>query len=277
MQSNFVPRRTLMLMNGISRFLLAGSLFCLLPLASGAQPAIHSAEFLLAESAVPVLPDSPGFVRTAALKASAESASMIEAADGVPAVITNVAKKSTRTIQPGQQAQPLTSREKFIFSIRNQTRPMSPVNWIVSAGLSHLRDGRPHYGTDSGAFGERLGAAALKQSTQSVLVFGVFASAFHEDPRYYRLGSSHPFMKRAVYAASRILITRTDSGQPSINWARICGMAGSAAITNVYYPERDTGLNPTLRSYGDSFVTGAATNELREFMADAIAMIRRKR
>ncbi|QEE28488.1 hypothetical protein FTW19_11045 [Terriglobus albidus] len=266
-------------MNGISRFLLAGSLFSLLPLVSAAQPAIHSAsaEFLLAESAMPVLPDSPGFVRSAALKVPAENESTLDAADGAPVVKTNVAEKHARIIQPGQQAQPLTPGDKLIFSIHNQTRPMSPVNWVVSAGLSHLRDGRPHYGTDSGAFGERLGAAALKQGTQSILVFGVFASLFHEDPRYYRQGNSHPFMKRAVYAASRIVITRTDSGQPSINWARICGMAGSAAMTNLYYPERDTGLNPTLRSYGDSFVTGAATNELREFMADAIAMIRRKR
>jgi len=266
-------------MNGINRFLLTGSLFCLLPLACLAQPTIQgpSAEFLLAESAFPMLPDSPGFVRSAALKAAAENTSTLELADDAPIVKTNLAPKRARTIQPGQQAQPLTSSDKLIFSIRNQTRPMSPVNWVVSAGLSHLRDGRPHYGTDSGAFGERLGAAALKQGTQSVLVFGVFASLFHEDPRYYRQGNSHPFMKRAVYAASRIVITRTDSGQPSINWARICGMAGSAAMTNLYYPDRDTGLNPTLRSYGDSFVTGAATNELREFMADAIAMIRRKR
>jgi len=164
-----------------------------------------------------------------------------------------------------------------MLAFHNQTRPVSPVNWIVSAGLSHLRDGRPHYGTDSGAYGERLGAAALKQSTQAVLVLGVFAGAFHEDPRYYRRGNSHPFMKRAVYAASRVLITRTDSGQPSINWAQICGMAGSAGITNLYYPDRDTGLTPTLRSFGDSFVTGAASNELREFMADIVAKIRHKR
>ncbi|WP_263418988.1 hypothetical protein [Terriglobus albidus] len=268
-----------MRINGISRFFLTGTLFCLLPLASVAQPAIQpaSAEFLLAESAVSLLPDSPGFVRSAALKTPPEHTNTLEMGDDAPIIKTNLAPKHARIIQPGQQAQPLTAGDKLIFSIRNQTRPMSPVNWVLSAGLSHLRDGRPHYGTDSGAFGERLGAAALKQGTQSILVFGVFASLFHEDPRYYRQGKSYPFMKRAVYAASRIVITRTDAGQPSINWARICGMAGSAAITNLYYPERDTGLNPTLRSYGDSFVTGAATNELREFMADAIAMIRRKK
>ncbi|MGO4211769.1 hypothetical protein AB4043_13210 [Terriglobus sp. YAF25] len=259
--------------------MLTGSLFCLLPLASAAQPAIQpaSAEFLLAESAVQLLPDSPGFVRSAALNAEAQNTSTIEAAEVAPAIKTNVARKYTRIIQPGQQAQPLTPGDKLILGIRSQTRPMSPVSWLVSAGLSHLRDGRPHYGTDSGAFGERLGAAALKQSTQSVLVLGVFAGAFHEDPRYYRQGRSHSFMKRAVYAASRVLITRTDSGQPSINWAQICGMAGSAAITNLYEPERDTGFTPTARSFGDSFVTGAASNELREFVADAIAMIRRKR
>ena len=268
-----------MTMNGISRFLLTGSLFCLLPLASAAQPAIQpaSAEFLLAESAVQVLPDSPGFVRSAALNAEAQKTSTIEAAEVIPAVKTNMARKYTRIIQPGQQAQPLTPGDKLVLAFRNQTRPVSPVNWIVSAGLSHLRDGRPHYGTDSGAFGERIGAAALKQSTQAVLVLGVFAGAFHEDPRYYRRGPSHPFMKRAVYAASRVLITRTDAGQPSINWAQICGMAGSAGVTNLYYPERDTGLNPTLRSFGDSFVTGAASNELREFMADIVAKIRHKR
>lgn len=165
----------------------------------------------------------------------------------------------------------------MVLSVRNQTRPLALGSWLASSGWSHVMDGRPHYGTDKGAYGQRLGAAALKQSSQSVLVFGVFASAFHEDPRYYVMGRRESFKKRALYSASRILITRKDSGQQSVNWAQICGMAGSTALTNAYYPDRDTGWGRSMSSFGMSFITGAASNELREFMGDAIRLIRRKK
>ena len=41
--------------------------------------------------------------------------------------------------------------------------------WFSSAGWSHWMNSAPNYGTDRGAFGERLGAAALENSSEDLL------------------------------------------------------------------------------------------------------------
>ena len=55
-------------------------------------------------------------------------------------------------------------------------------------GWEQLINSNPQYGTDSGAFGERLGAAALLQNSRAVLSDGIMAAIFRQDPRYYRQG-----------------------------------------------------------------------------------------
>lgn len=252
-------------------------------MASFAQSLTSVTPLLLADRFEPALPDSPGYLRSTAPELVHESSSLatedapFDAGEQGPNLAPGEARKYARTIQPNQQAQTLTAKDKMVFSVANLVRPTAPAGWLFSAGWTHLTDGTPHYGTDSAGFGERLGAAALKQSSQSVLIFGVFASVFHEDPRYYVMGNNQPFKKRLIYAASRVLLTKTDTGSESVNWAQISGIAGSTALTQLYYPDRDTGWERTVRSFGTSFLTGAASNEAREFFADAIRMIRRKK
>lgn len=216
------------------------------------------------------IPDSPGALRVAAFTGQASHFEM-------QAVNSVVAPKYKRTIRPGQEAVALSSRDKMVFSVRNRMRPLAFASTLFSASLNHLNDGRPHYGTDKAGFGERLGAATLKQTSQSIFSFGIYASLFHEDPRYYVMGRRQRIMKRVLYSASRVVLTRMDSGKQSINWANMAGMASATALTNAYYPHQDRGVERSFQSFGTSFATGALSNEIREFMGDAINFIRHKK
>ena len=71
----------------------------------------------------------------------------------------------------------------------------------------------PNYGDRCWAFGQRLGAAAARGVSEGVFSNSLFAPLFHEDPRYYIMGPGHSFFKRLVYAGTRSIITRTDSGK----------------------------------------------------------------
>jgi hypothetical protein len=187
------------------------------------------------------------------------------------------ARKFHRVIQPYEVGQPLNSADKFKLSIMSRLTMSDVASTLFSAGWSQLRDSPPHYGADSGAFGERLGALALKQTTQSIFNYGVFASVFHDDPRYYVMGPQNSIGVRALYSASRLFITQTDDGKAAINWPKFAGIASATALTDAYYPARDRGLSSRAGAFAESLVTTVLNNEIHEFIGDGLRLLRRHR
>jgi hypothetical protein len=181
-----------------------------------------------------------------------------------------------RVVAPGLGPQDLTVPEKFEMSFRSRVSFGAFGSSLFGAGERQLFNSRPHYGTDSGAFGERLGAAELKQFSESFFSYGLYASLFRSDPHYYVMGPGHPLLHRAIYSASRVLLTRTDSGGTNVNWAKLAGMASATALTNTYYPVPDRGVRQSLSAYGSSLATSALTLELHEFVPNIFAMFKHK-
>ena len=60
----------------------------------------------------------------------------------------------------------------------------------------------PKYGHDAGAFGEKFGAAMLRSASVRVFSDGIFATAFHQDPRYYRIAHGG-FIRRSLLSAEQ--------------------------------------------------------------------------
>ncbi len=204
---------------------------------------------------------------------SAAASSESAVASGESAVASNEIDQHPflhRVVPADRGPQPLTATQKFEMSFRSRVEFGAVGSSIFGAGERQLFNSRPHYGTDSGAFGERLGAAELKQVTESFFSYGLFASAFHQDPHYYVMGPGpgHGVVHRAVYSATRIVLTRTDDGGTGVNWSKLAGMASATASTNTYYPPHDRGLTQTMSAYGSSLATSILTLELHEFMPD---------
>lgn len=160
-------------------------------------------------------------------------------------------------IQPGMRAQPLGARGKMVIGIEDTYSPLNFGGMIAAAGFEQLTNGQPNYGTDRGAFGERLGAAAIRDTSQGVLTDGVFAVLLHEDPRYYVEGPRYSILHRALYAISRPLVTRKDNGRSTVNGALLLGYASASILNNAYYPSINRNVHDTIASFGGS-VGGAA-------------------
>ncbi|MEK6399111.1 MAG: hypothetical protein V4734_13565 [Terriglobus sp.] len=221
------------------------------------------------------LPDSPGAARFSS--SSDLSGASDEGTGDIPFLHQKtppqIAPKYKATILAGQSAVPLSVRDKLIFGIRRPAMPGQLTGDLFSAGWAHITDSRPHYGTDSAGFGERLGAAAVRNTTQTLMNFGVLSAALHTDPRYYQLGNSKPFKHRLIYAATRVLVTRKDNGDPFPNFAYIGGVAASSALTNAYYPHRDRSAERTVAGIFTSMGTRVATLEWAEFRQDILGRI----
>lgn len=178
-----------------------------------------------------------------------------------------VAPLHRKFIMPDMRAQTITARDKVIIGLKGTYSPMNFSGIIFAAGYQQLRDGQPNYGTDRGAFGERLGAAGIRGTTQGVFTDSVFAPLLHEDPRYYVEGKQYGVMHRAFHALTRPLITRTDSGRQTINGAQLLGYAASTALNNAFYPQSNRNVKDNLEAYAGSIGGSALSSLLIEFTA----------
>ena len=187
------------------------------------------------------------------------------------------ASRTQELIDPGQDAPALTGGDKVLLGLRSTFSPFSAVGWVAAAGYSHLLNNSPNYGTDRGAFGQRLGAAAVRATTENLLSESVFAPIFHEDPRYYRLGSSHPLPARLLYAITRPLINRTDSGKNSVNWALLVGNLAGSELTYTYYPKQNRSQGEILETFGGSIGGSAFGYAIDEIFGDLARHLRGQR
>ena len=220
------------------------------------------------------LPDAPGYSRS-----QSGSSSSDPKLNGVhPA--QKVASIHRVRIDADETAPRLTYPQQVSLGLENSVSLFSITGWFFAAGWSHVTNAIPNYGTDSGAFGQRLGAAAARGASESIFSNAVLAPALHEDFRYYRMGrsSGRGFVHRGLYAVSRVFVTRTLDGKRTPNIASLAGNFGGAMLTTAYYPARDTSAGEVAKTYGGALAGGALGNIVNEFLPDALAVTRlRKR
>jgi hypothetical protein len=189
-----------------------------------------------------------------------------------------VAPKFSKYIPAGYAVEQIHGREKLVMGVRDLLSVGDVGDWFLSAGWEQLRDGQPNYGTDRGAFGERLGAAAIRESTEGFLTDGVFCVMMHEDPRYFVQGRQTGFMHRTLYAATRPLITRSSNdGHAKPNYALWLGLASATALTNAYYPQSNRTVQDNLSRFTGALGGSVLGYLFDEYRADLLGMVRRKR
>jgi len=153
--------------------------------------------------------------------------------------------------------------EKWNFFITETVNPLLLVAVIPDATASQLTRSSPLYGKHPwkrGAFPKRFGATLGDDVTQNFFADFVFATAFHEDTRYVREGPSHGAWRRVGYAISRAVITRTDSGTSTFNWANVVGCGASAALSNAYYPPVSRTAKDSAVNWGTNIAGAGLTN-----------------
>jgi hypothetical protein len=160
-------------------------------------------------------------------------------------------------IPAGWKVLPLAPRDKVLLGFKDLYNPYTIGTIVISAGYSHLTNGQPNYGTNGGAFAQRVGAAFIRDSTEGLFTDAVFAPLLHEDPRYYVEGSDYSLIHRSLYAITRPILTRSDSGRPRLNAALLLGYAGSSALTYAYYPSSNRNVKDTVATFGGG-IGGAA-------------------
>jgi hypothetical protein len=176
-------------------------------------------------------------------------------------------RKWSDIVEPGEKVPPLYSKDKLMFPIHEELRLTGWFAPFLSAGWGQLVDDHPKYGTDSGAFGQRFGAAAIRDLSMRTFSDGILPALLREDPRYFRKRDGS-IAHRGLYAASRVFVTQRDNGSSGFNNSVVIGHGMASALTLAYYPDESATASVVFETWGMSLLGEAGGNLWSEFWPD---------
>ncbi len=172
------------------------------------------------------------------------------------------------TVENAENVPPLTAGQKFKLVARGIYDPMEFVLVGFVAGLGQASDSDPSYGQGAQGYAKRYGTAYGDNAIENFMAYAVFPSVLHQDPRYYQMGQGG-FRKRAVHAISRVVLTRSDSGQTQFNYSELLGASSAAAIsTYAYHPQSERSFGNVATVWGTQMGWDVATYLVKEFWPD---------
>jgi hypothetical protein len=181
-------------------------------------------------------------------------------------VVPNFAAVSADTELPA-----LTRGGKFALA-REDSVDYSSFIWAgILAGQSMALKSYPELHQGIAGYGRYYWRAFVDQASGSFFTEALIPALTHEDPRYYTRGHGG-FFRRAGYALSQVVLTKTDSGGTTFNFSEIVGNGMEAGLSNLYYPPEERGFRKTAENWGAQIEAAALNNIVKEFWPD----IRRK-
>ena len=186
--------------------------------------------------------------------------------------------KMARNFVPGQPFPnapvyvPLTSRQKFDLFVRRAHSFDTLSGALIDSLTAQATGAYPSFGGGMAGYGKRLGASTA--GAESASFFGTFAlpALLHQDPRYFR-SQQTDISDRLAYAASRVIIGRSDSGHSVINTSLILSEFVQAAVSNAYIPYRRETVPGTIENALTGLGSVAQARILTEFWPDIMKFV----
>lgn len=199
---------------------------------------------------------------------------------GVPAgVVTQQQPKRILGLMPNYRAvsagaipPPPTPKQAFKIATENSFDYSSYVFVGITSLMAWGTDAHPQLRSGIAGYGRYYWRGFLDKTDGNYLVVFALPTLFHEDERYYAKGEGG-FWKRAIYAATRILITPNYQGHNTINASEILGRGIAQGVSASYYPAQDRTAGALAVKYGWALGRDALTNVVREFWPDISAHV----
>lgn len=172
-----------------------------------------------------------------------------------------------RAVSAGAIPPPPTPGEAFRVATENSFDYSAFVFVGITSLLAEGTDTHPQLGKGVPGFWGYAWRGWVDKTDGNYMVDFVMPTFLHQDERYYAKGEGPP-LDRAVYAATRILITPDYHGKNGFNTSEILGRGVSQAISLTYYPSSDQTLSGFGQKYAYALGRDALTNVFREFWPD---------
>jgi hypothetical protein len=172
-----------------------------------------------------------------------------------------------RSVSADTKLLPQSAKDKFLIASRDSFDYSSFFLAGIQAGISMNSDSYPEFHQGVKGYSRYYWHTLADTAGENFMVGGVGPAIFHQDNRFYTLGHGG-FRKRALYAASRILITRKDDGGQAFNYSEIIGSGAASGISSLYYPTHYRTWTKVGQKWLTSDLIDAANFTFKEFWPD---------
>ena len=169
---------------------------------------------------------------------------------------------------------PLSARCKFNLFLNQTHSPSTFVSAAFQATLDQAQDQWPEYGGGVQGFGKRFGATLADTESRRFIQTVALSTILHQDPRYFP-SRKRSLISRSWYAATRVVITRNDSGDNTFNTSEFLGTLFTSSLQNSYYPRRDRNFGETMNRFTGALSSDAIGDLQHEFMPDIKRLFRK--
>jgi hypothetical protein len=172
-----------------------------------------------------------------------------------------------RAVSAGVIPPPPTPKQAFVIATRNSFDYSSFLFVGITSLLAEATNTHSQLGKGMPGFGRYYWRGLLDKTDGNYLVIFALPTVFHQDERYYSLGKGS-IMKRALYAATRVVITPNYGGHPSFNASELLGRGIAQGVSLAYYPSQTRIFGGISSKFGYAIGRDALTNAFREFWPD---------
>jgi len=183
--------------------------------------------------------------------------------------------RTWQSLPDAPSARPPTQAEKFRTFVDEARSPLIFGAAGVNAGIMCQTElGRLTSERQASLMGLYKGALIQKESGAFFSKY-LYPALLKQDPRYYPSNSAS-FLGRVTYAASRIVITRNDSGERALNTSYFLAVLTSVAISTAYRPYWTRSTSATFTTLGSTIGGDAGINLLHEFEPGIRQIVKRR-
>ena len=163
-------------------------------------------------------------------------------------------------------AAPMTTKQKYALAAHDTLDWTTYIGVSVGAGIQQANNSFSGYGQGTAGYAKRWGALFADGRSSDFLSHAVYASMFHQDPRYFYQGTGTT-KSRLYHALSSAFVARSDNGTTMPNYAYLLGAMTSGAISNAYYPQANRGPGLVFETAGIGIGGRALQSVLQEFLS----------
>ncbi len=243
---------------GAQQYIVAGDNSVIMPNAPIPQNADNSSSSADPQTTTPPQEETPEQRR-----ARAAEELRLEEKQRMAGVIPNF-----NTVNNGK-AEPINAGQKFHLFLKGAFDPYQFALAGLDAGIGQAENSNPGYNQGLKGYARRYGANYGDNFSGNFFGNAVLPSILHQDPRYFRLGHGS-ILHRTLYSISTTFRTYGDNGKWQPAYSNLSGNLIGASISNLYYPDGDRGVYPTLRRAVSITYQGTVGGLLQEFYPDAV-------
>lgn len=172
-----------------------------------------------------------------------------------------------RSVSADTKLPPESTKEKLVLTLQDSFDYSSFIFVGILAGISQSQNSYPQFHQGAPGYARYYWHSFADNVNGNLMTEFIVPTVTKEDPRYYTKGHGG-VVKRTAYSVSRLLITRTDAGDPTPNFSEVVGNGAAAGLSTLYYPSSERTWTKTGQKWITQIGIDGFSNLVKEFWPD---------